>query len=503
VSPAILPPPGHREGWPGVWLIGLAALVGVGVAVAPAAMLVLVLLPVGVVLATRPYYTLVLLVCFIPLEEFVLKWLPVSDQLYSLSRFGSEMLIYVTGAVVVGYKLLTGRPLRRTVLDLPVLCFVIAVIASLVVNRSSVLASVANVRPFLRYVFLFYVVVNLPLTRRQIHHLLSLILAGGALQVLIGLLQLTGGPGVQAIFLPRATTLSVGDFEKSYRVLSAGRELGSLSGTLGDTVGFGFFLVLVLSVLVARYRRLRFPLLLFVLALVANIGWSYSRAATLAGLICLALWFRLRRGWGPTIMVGLGTIIPAVTLLILLSSGSSSISALKSQQSVLVNLGSIFTKQYLDAAQKQRLAALIGNVPTILVNKPMLGYGPDRDKAIDALNHSQRSFLLKVWSKEGFKDVYWAAVLTFYGLAGLAAMIWMFVRLYRLAWRVRRRAPGGYERQIADAMIILVLVTAFLLFFNQTIEFRAFGFYFWLVASLLVASQHVPRLATGPRSGAA
>lgn len=498
MTTAALPTP--RPAWPSLWLLGLAALVGVGVAVAPAAVMALVILPVGIVLATRPYYSLVLLVCFVPLEEFLLKWLPVSDQLYSLSRFGSEMLIYVTGMVVLGYKVLTGRALRRTRLDLPVACFVLAVLLSLVINRSPIVGSVANVRPFLRYVFLYYVVVNLPLSPRQIRSLLSLILAGGALQVMIGFLQLTGGPGVQAIFLPRATDLSVGDFEKSYRVLSAGREIGSLSGTLGDTVGFGFFLVVVLSVLVARYRRLRFPLMLFTLALLANIGWSYSRAATLAGLICLGLWFRLRHGWGATILVGLGTMIPAVALLVFVSSGSSSLSALKSQQSVLVNLGSVFSRQYLDAAQKQRLAALVGNVPTILVNKPVLGYGPDRDKAIDALNHSQRSFLLKVWSKEGFKDVYWAAVLTFYGLAGLSAMIWMFVRLYRLAWRVRRRSPNGYERQIADAMIILVLVTAFLLFFNQTIEFRAFGFYFWLVAGLLVASQHVPRAAI-PRPG--
>ena len=48
----------------------------------------------------------------------------------------------------------------------------------------------------------------------------------------------------------------------------------------------------------------------------------------------------------------------------------------------------------MKVAQKQRLGALIGNVPTVLANKPLLGYGADQNTTIERLNKSKRSFLL-------------------------------------------------------------------------------------------------------------
>ncbi|MDD9974243.1 MAG: hypothetical protein OXU27_09565, partial [Candidatus Poribacteria bacterium] len=43
-------------------------------------------------------------------------------------------------------------------------------------------------------------------------------------------------------------------------------------------------------------------------------------------------------------------------------------------------------------------------------------------------------------------------------------------------------------QQIAIIMLCLVAVTVFLLFFNRTLEFRGYGFYFWLCAGLMFAS---------------
>ena len=43
-------------------------------------------------------------------------------------------------------------------------------------------------------------------------------------------------------------------------------------------------------------------------------------------------------------------------------------------------------------------------------------------------------------------------------------------------------------QQVAIIMLCLVAVTVFLLFFNRTLEYRGYGFYFWLCAGLMFAS---------------
>jgi hypothetical protein len=135
---------------------------------------------------------------------------------------------------------------------------------------------------------------------------------------------------------------------------------------------------------------------------------------------------------------------------------------------------------------------VLGNVPTVLANRPLLGYGPDETTTIDRLNASQRSFLLRTWDRAGFEDVYWAALLSYYGVIGLAAFVWLFVRLFRAAG-AGLRVEDAEARRLALAVRILVPVTCFLLFFGQFIEYRTYAAYFWAVAAMmLVAARRAP-----------
>lgn len=172
----------------------------------------------------------------------------------------------------------------------------------------------------------------------------------------------------------------------------------------------------------------------------------------------------------------------------------------KARVGLVGNVTGVFSGSYVRVAQKQRLGALIGNVPTVLVNKPILGYGADQNTTIEKLNMSKRSFLLKVLSKNGFKDVYWVAILCFYGVLGLVFFALIFYQLFRAAFNLYKRSvstpfagardviSSRVTQQIAIIMLCLVAVTVFLLFFNRTLEFRGYGFYFWLCAGLMFAS---------------
>lgn len=426
---------------------------------------------------------------YVAFEEFMLKFLPVSDAAYSYLRFCGEMLIYAAFGRMVIHKLNRGIPFVKTPLDLPIIGFYSVVLLSMLINRSPLIGSLYNIRPFARYIVLFYVIANSPLSERRIATLLRIILGVGLFQLTAGIVQWIGGSAAFDFFLPRESTLEVGGFTKEYRLLELGREIGSIYGTLGDTVIYGVFMIIVLIVYLSRVRRLEYLNLLGVGVLFFFIARSYSRAATFSAILACVAWYYFQYGWKKTLRLSLTVVISFSILLAIVNPFNLEyVNPRKARVGMAGNITGVFSGDYVRVAQKQRLGALIGNVPTVLVNKPILGYGADQNTTIERLNMSQRSFLLKVLSKNGFKDVYWVAILCFYGVLGLVLFALIFYRLFTAALRLYRRAVHGYTKDIAMVMLCLVVVTVFLLFFNRTLEFRGYGFYFWLCAGLMFAS---------------
>ncbi len=438
---------------------------------------------------------------YVAFEEFILKFLPVSDTVYSYLRFLGEILIYVAFGKLVIHKLHKGIPFVKTAIDLPIIGFYTVVLLSIFVNGSPLMGSLYNIRPFARYIVLFYLVANSSLSERRIATFLRIILGIGIFQLAAGFIQWVGGPAAFDFFLPRESTIGIAGFTKEYRLLELGREIGSVYGTLGDTVIYGIFMILVLIVYLSRIRRLEYLNLLGAAVLFFFIARSYSRAATFSALLAGGAWYYFHFGWKKTLqLAGVTALVFGLLLAVVNPFNLEYINPRKARVGLVGNVTGVFSGSYVRVAQKQRLGALIGNVPTVLVNKPILGYGADQNSTIEGLNVSKRSFLLKVLSKSGFKDVYWVAILCFYGLLGLGFFALIFFQLFRAAFNlyqrsistssaIRHDAPASrVTQQIAIIMLCLVAVTVFLLFFNRTLEYRGYGFYFWLCAGLMFAS---------------
>lgn len=426
---------------------------------------------------------------YVAFEEFILKFLPVSDAIYSYLRFLGELLIYAAFTKLVFHKLFKGIPFVKTPIDFPVIGFYVVVFLSMVINRSPLIGSLYNIRPFARYIVLFYLIANSPLSDKRISTLLRIIICVGITQLLAGAIQWVGGPSAFNFFLPRESTLEVGGFTKEYRLLELGREIGSIYGTLGDTVIFGVFMILVLVVFLSRVKRLEYLNLLCIGIFLIFIARSYSRAATFSAILACAAWFYFQYGWKKTLRLSLTIVLVfGIVLAIANPFNLEYVNPRKAKVGLVGNLTGVFSGSYVRIAQKQRLGALIGNVPTVLLNKPILGYGADQNSTIEKLNSTKRSFLFKVLSKRGFKDVYWVAILCFYGILGLGLFTFIFYRLFFAALKLYKYSINRFTREIAMVMMCLITVTVFLLFFNRTLEFRGYGFYFWLCAGLMFAS---------------
>ncbi len=468
-------------------------------------------LPKDTLLNKLAYGLILFLVVFIPFEDFLLKFLPVSDAVYFYARFLSEGIIYALLAVVIARKLIEGIPLAKTPLDTPIIVFLQIVLLSAIINNTDKFVALVTIRPVIRYILLFYLVVNVNITLTQARKILRYCIYTGAGQVLIGLLQYAARGAIDSFLQPRASDADIGGITKDF-VLLDGREIGSIYSAAGDTILLAIFLVLYSILLVNKLyisnhyivkfdrfytnktsiNQKNYILVSLIIATLFIMGLTYVRACLFLGLIVIITYssfkFYSKKRAGIIIIV-------ASLLFPLMSIGVDYVSnfyatdysdnAREEQQSLTDNLTGIFTSDYIEVARKQRLGALTDIPLTIISNRPFLGYGPDEEESIERLNNSSVSFLQKEWTQSGFKDVYWVATMTFYGIAGLLALIWLFQRLYKWSKIVYSRTKIKTTKEIALLVFAITVASIFLLFFYRILEFRIYSLYFWVFPGLM------------------
>lgn len=482
----------RNRSWVSLSAVALAAILGGLAAFLPesgVAVLAVVLGLSVVILAARyPYWVVLFLTAFMPFENFILKFLPVPDQIYLASQFAGEALLYITFAALILRKLLMGTPFRRTPVDVPLIAFVGVAILSIAVNQAPMLGSVMNIRVVLRYTTLFYLLVNLDMTPVQVKQILRIILFVGLVQIIIGGLQLVGGSGLNSFLTPKQVDLEIAGQSRQFVLVNRGREIGSAFGTLGDTIFFSLFMLIVLVIYLGDVQRLNAFRLFILGSILLAIGFSYARAVVFGTFPVLLVFYRVRYGLKRTLPLLLLIFVAVIVALFLITSSfntSEFVAPVKEKQNIIQNVSGIFSREYFTIAQKQRTGALIGIAPTILASRPILGYGPDEHTTIERLNSSQPSFLLKTLTTKGFEDVYWVAVLAYYGVVGVCVLLFLFQRLFASIWKIYKEASEALTRNLAFATLCLVGLTPYFLFFYRVLEFRIYSFYFWMLTALV------------------
>jgi hypothetical protein len=446
------------------------------------------------------YGYILAITALLPLESFLLTLiarLQAPERLLFGLQFAIEASVYLVLSAVVLIRLAGVRGahggIKRTPIDAPLLAILAIVALTVAVNDAPLVGSLMNLRSALRYVAVFYLVVNIGLSRRQVHTLLVVILVSGAVQVLTGLVQWTAGYDLKVWMLPHTVDIDVAGKTRNFAIVERGREIGSLFGTLGDTLYYGLFLLVVLAVALPRIKRSRPWLTACIPVLALATAYSYSRAAVIVtGLTLTAFighWLGVRRVTAACCAVlALGIVLLAGSLLIETSGGTYR-HPRQGRRSILHNMTNIFSSEYLERSKRQRLGTVLGIAPTALMNAPMLGYGPDQRHTIKELNQEPKTQLYKTLTKEGFEDVYWVALLCYTGLAGVIAVLWLGVRL---AWTCAAIAQGARGdptvRWAGLAGLCIVLQAAVLMWFNRVPEIRSFSFYLWLLPALAYAA---------------
>ena len=439
-------------------------------------------------------FAIALVVVYAPVEIFVQKWLP--GGLAMASRYAAEALLIGLFLAVVADRLLSGKPWKRTPLDIPLLLLIGIGVLSAVVNNLPPVVLIMGLRITLRYALLFYLIVQVGFDRRQTQRLMTAVLIMAAFVVAVGLLQAIIGPPMNRflqipdiVFNDTATRAISGFF------VGHGRYIYS---TLGRYDAFGIYALYILLIVLAYmfHHRRRHPAWGW-LALGAFICLmlSLSRQAWLAFYVALWVWAIIaRKKWIILILAAL-VIIPVIVLLLALLFPELirhySV-AEESQVTFISRILSIFSSDYVRVSGSEggRLYVLRYVSARILELVPWFGFGPGRFGTITAqyFGYSDAQLLGMTQGQVYLVfDVNWVTLLGQYGVFGLLAFALIFLAGWRRAVQLYRRTDDPFTRSVAVAAVAIIPAFFVLGFFGPNFEQRIVAMYVWLMMGLAVA----------------
>jgi len=190
------------------------------------------------------------LVIYLPLEPIFIKIIPLTYR--SIAYLAPELILLITFLGLVTAGVFKSGHWLKTTLDVPLLFFIVVVFCSIILNNAFSIGSLENVNSLLKFLPVYFIsaVLTRSGTSKFIQRILNIILFLAIIEIGLGFLQKAGANWISAFLQP--VSIEIGGLEHSSKVLNDARELGSVYGTLGDTIHYGWFLIIALMIILAR-----------------------------------------------------------------------------------------------------------------------------------------------------------------------------------------------------------------------------------------------------------
>lgn len=479
------------------WGIAIAsvALSALAVFTSPLKILAIVITLIALGLSvTRPYLVVLALALWTPFEPFALKFVP--DELYVYARYFPEALIYVMATLVVVHVLMERRRLPHTPIDFPFLLFMVAVLASAVLNFVSPTVAVFGVRQIVRYIVYYYAVVYLAPPKTRIRQSILIIMGIAFFESLLGIVQAALGGSIDAFLLP-----SERKFFESIQLTAGVRQFWApgqrVFATMGRYDQLGTFLAffgLIAAGLVyeAKKHAERKWLYLCLGTAIAALVLTYSRSSWFGfvlGIVVVGLWIkrdkRLAAGLVILTSIAVGFFLYERVVLRYLIDVP--------QQTLVERFYESFSPERV-TGEYYGLGRVYWwiNTPAVVVrSSPFFGVGPGQfgGGAAAALHNTKAYDRLGlpfgVYGTDGQIDSNWMSIWGETGTVGIIFYLLIMVALARTAYRVYRRSADPWSRGLALGFLGAEASVAFQAFFGSYLEIRTLAIYLWFVAALI------------------
>ncbi len=444
----------------------------------------------------RPLWMLAVLAVFIPLEPFLLKFVP--DELFVYAKYFSEVLIYLLLGSALLRRLLTGERRVSTPLDLPFVLLVLVAVASAVSNFTDLGIAVLGTRQIIRFMLLFFAVAMLAPPRDYLRRLVVLMLGLVFFESALGILQSVTFGALDAFLLPSenrfySTLALTGGTEQFW---TPGQRVFATLGRYDQLGTFLCFFLLLLSGWIYEIKKGRWHRYFFGLFVIASIALmlTYSRASWfgfLGGFLYIAV--RIKKD---------KKILAAFLAIVAIIAGYTFYTGVVVRaltdlpdQTILARLLEAFSyERWRGEYYGYGRVYWMLNTPLKVVSaSPLFGHGPGSfgggAAAVlgNTATYDKLGIPFGVYGTEGYIDNNWLSLWGEIGSLGLALYIWMFALLFRAARTVYRGTQDPLLRGLALGYLGATLAFAFQAFLGTYLEVRTISLYFWMFGALIVA----------------
>ncbi len=451
----------------------------------------------------KPEYTLALLAVYLPFESIVLKF--VTDDLYIFTRYFSEGLIYLV-ALVVFWRFFCGKKkIRTSPIDLPFLLFVLVLLGSALVNLVEPTTVVLGMRQILRFMIVFFLVVQLNPSSKFIKNLTLVMFGIVLIQASIGIMQALIGEPLDNLLLP-SEARTLGSITLTTGVEQFWDPGSRVFATLGryDRLGnFLYFFLLIGAGLLftKKFSNDKRLLWLFGLGFPALI-LTYSRSSWFAFLLgFLFIGMLIKRD--KRVLAGLGVFV----FLIVAYLGVSGLNVGMITEGSGQTLSERFYESFSYSRWKGEYYGLgrtfwFVHTPIDVVSQaPILGFGPGQygAGAAAALHNTtvyeELGLPFGVYGTEGFIDNNWFSLWGESGTLGMFFYLWIVIGLFTMSLKTAKDAKDPFTRAMALGFCAALIGVVFNSFTSTLLEIRTISYYLWLYAGFVyVLSQKDKRL---------
>ena len=454
-----------------------------------------------------PYYIVLFLTIYLPFEDFLLKWLPIPSQLLALLRFGPEIIIWGLLFQIIWHKKSTSKQLVATPIDIPLAAFFISATISIIINGSAPVASIMALRAIWRYVPLYYILVNIDISLNQVSFILRAIRTTAIVQTFLSALQSFMPPSFNKIFAPKSVGL--GEFEKNSGAEGGELKVGATFGTFDNPAALSSFLLVGIVIFMTLMFFGYDSQLLGLKNIINTVGFYFGIYATkkraslvLALLIPIVILFF--KGNKRSIIKTLwlySTMAFIAILYFSLSDASvdtsfSGVAAREESIDPASYFLQIFSADYWSESSSSSRGWVMTTITNAVIDsKSWFGFGPDLDVARETI----RDILIdgedrrKILDLEPVEDIYWIALIAYYGFLGLGIYLTVIFRLFSVARQLKRYSSFEEYKILGTTFCTLVFITLFYSFVERILKIRGFSYYFWLLAGLVVNAWNVQK----------
>lgn len=459
-------------------------------------------------IANFPFWIVFAIALYTPFEEFFLRWLP--GIIPVALRFVPELILYGLLVWVCGMRLLRGRSLRSTPIDYLLIAFGVSTLISMVLNSSPFVGSIINLRTIWRYLSVFYIVVNLDISPPELKRMLTGLKIVILIQGIIGSLQyFLPASFNQAFFAPRE--FEIGTYKGESMAGSGDLKVGATAGTFSDSAVLSAFLLVGLSLFLSGIYVTSnglipsLPDIGSLGAIMFAIFASKKRAALAIALITPLLVFYVYRRRKDLVNVTWlygGMALIGVIAIIAVGGAVESFSGADDRQKS-IDLGTyflqVFSPEYWQQSNEEARGWFMRTILNgIFSTHSWFGFGPDFANTQLAIEDTLRTApdIAKLERDAGvFDDGFWFAFVAYFGVIGTLIYGLIIKRLYDAARWLTRVSTEPEVRTLGATFATLVFVTVLYTFVERIFRLRAFSFYFWLLAGLMVNMCHVKMAA--------